>query len=147
MSLFQRTPPSFPALQSHTLPHLTLPASCLLGPPSTPRPTLPGPPTPVLLPSPLDMTTQLSCVVILFPIFLLAPMSPPPPVLPSIIPTPRLDHFIAYALHRTCLHPSVTFAALYLLQLLKVCFPTAEGASGHHLFISGKSSSVHSFPR
>ncbi|KAH9007921.1 hypothetical protein EDB84DRAFT_1447243 [Lactarius hengduanensis] len=31
-------------------------------------------------------------------------------------PTPRLDHFIAYALHRTCLRPSITSATLYLLQ-------------------------------
>jgi hypothetical protein len=47
-----------------------------------------------------------------------------------------LDHFIAYALHRTRLHPSVTFAALYLLQRLKARFPAAKGSSGHRLFIS-----------
>ncbi|KAI9433605.1 hypothetical protein BJY52DRAFT_1132160, partial [Lactarius psammicola] len=45
-----------------------------------------------------------------------------------------LDHFIAYAPHHTRLHPSVTFAALYLLQRLKVRFPTMS--SGHRLFIS-----------
>ena len=50
--------------------------------------------------------------------------------------TPRLDHFIAYALHRTRLPASVTFAALYLLQRLKARFPAAKGSSGHRLFIS-----------
>ncbi|TEB16910.1 cyclin-like protein, partial [Coprinellus micaceus] len=48
----------------------------------------------------------------------------------------KLPHFIAYALHRTKLHPSVTFAALILLQRLKARFPTARGSSGHRLFIS-----------
>jgi hypothetical protein len=48
---------------------------------------------------------------------------PPPPPSPSATQTLRLDHFIAYALHRTQLHPSVTFAALYLLQRLKARFP------------------------
>jgi hypothetical protein len=33
-----------------------------------------------------------------------------------LLPKLRLDHFIAYALHSTQLHLSVTFAALYLLQ-------------------------------
>jgi hypothetical protein len=51
---------------------------------------------------------------------------------PSTTPTPRLDHFIAYTLHRTCLHPSVTFAPPYLLQHLKARFPAAKGSS--HLF-------------
>ncbi|KAI0263784.1 hypothetical protein BC834DRAFT_971147 [Gloeopeniophorella convolvens] len=64
------------------------------------------------------------------------PELPPPPVPPSTTPTPRLDHFIAYALHRTRLHTSVTFAALYLLQRLKARFPAAKGSSGHRLFIS-----------
>ncbi|KAA1470587.1 hypothetical protein DENSPDRAFT_774750 [Dentipellis sp. KUC8613] len=59
----------------------------------------------------------------------------PPAASPSA-PTPRLDHFIAYALHRTRLHSSVTFAALYLLQRLKARFPAAKGSSGHRLFIS-----------
>ncbi|KAF9565604.1 hypothetical protein CPC08DRAFT_704591 [Agrocybe pediades] len=48
----------------------------------------------------------------------------------------RLPYFIAYALHRTKLHPAVTFAALVLLQRLKARFPTARGSSGHRLFIS-----------
>ncbi|KAG2085830.1 uncharacterized protein F5147DRAFT_792396, partial [Suillus discolor] len=47
-----------------------------------------------------------------------------------------LPHFIAYALHRTKIHASVTFAALVLQQQLKECFPTAWGSLGHHLFIS-----------
>ena len=34
----------------------------------------------------------------------------PPSAPPSTTPTPRLDHFIAYALHQTQLHQSVTFA-------------------------------------
>ena len=38
--------------------------------------------------------------------------------------------------HRTRLHSSVTFAALYLLQRLKARFPAARGSSGHRLFIS-----------
>jgi hypothetical protein len=48
----------------------------------------------------------------------------------------KLPHFIAYALHRTKLHSSVTFASLVLLQRLKARFPTARGSSGHRLFIS-----------
>ncbi|KAH9944766.1 hypothetical protein B0H21DRAFT_745724 [Amylocystis lapponica] len=51
-------------------------------------------------------------------------------------PSPPLALFIAYALHRTRLHSSVTFAALYLLQRLKARFPAARGSSGHRLFIS-----------
>ena len=43
---------------------------------------------------------------------------------------------IAYTLHRTRLHQSATFAALYLLQRLKAWFPAAKGSSGHHLFLS-----------
>ncbi|KAI0055129.1 cyclin-like protein, partial [Artomyces pyxidatus] len=58
------------------------------------------------------------------------------PVAPTATPIPRLDHFIAYVLHRTRLHPSVTFAALYLLQRLKTRFPNAKGTSGRRLFIS-----------
>ncbi|KIM63970.1 hypothetical protein SCLCIDRAFT_1213783 [Scleroderma citrinum Foug A] len=50
--------------------------------------------------------------------------------------TVKLPYFIAYALHRTKLHPSVTFAALVLLQRLKARFPTARGSSGHRLFVS-----------
>ncbi|KAF9529701.1 hypothetical protein CPB83DRAFT_852012 [Crepidotus variabilis] len=48
----------------------------------------------------------------------------------------RLPYFVAYALHRTKLHPAVTFAALVLLQRLKARFPSARGSSGHRLFIS-----------
>ena len=50
--------------------------------------------------------------------------------------TVKLLYFIAYALHRTKLHPSVTFASLVLLQRLKARFPTARGLSGHRLFVS-----------
>jgi len=57
-----------------------------------------------------------------------------PPTSSSI--STRLPYFIAYALHRTKLNPSVTFAALVLLQRLKARFPTARGSSGHRLFIS-----------
>jgi hypothetical protein len=45
-------------------------------------------------------------------------------------------HHIRHALRPTRLHPSVTFAALVLLQCLKARFPTAQGSSGHRLFIS-----------
>ena len=48
----------------------------------------------------------------------------------------KLPYFIAYALHRTKLHSSVTYAALVLLQWLKARFPTACGSSGHRPFIS-----------
>lgn len=48
----------------------------------------------------------------------------------------KLPYFIAYALYRTKLSTSVTFAALVLLQRLKARFPTARGSSGHRLFIS-----------
>lgn len=60
----------------------------------------------------------------------------PPPQPHSNAPSPRLDIFISYALHRTRLHESVTYAALYLLQRLKARFPAARGSSGHRLFIS-----------
>ena len=62
--------------------------------------------------------------------------APPPPAPPSTTQTPWLEHFIAYALHYTWLHASVTFAALYLLQRLEARFPAAKGSSGHWLFIS-----------
>ncbi|KAL0578906.1 hypothetical protein V5O48_003097 [Marasmius crinis-equi] len=48
----------------------------------------------------------------------------------------RLPQFIAYTLHRTNLHPSVTCTSLILLQRLKNRFPTAQGSSGQRLFIS-----------
>jgi hypothetical protein len=44
--------------------------------------------------------------------------------------------FIAYALHWTKLHSSVTFALLVSPQCLKARFPTARSLSGHRLFIS-----------
>ncbi|PPQ76875.1 hypothetical protein CVT26_001466 [Gymnopilus dilepis] len=47
----------------------------------------------------------------------------------------KLPYFIAYALHQTKLHPSITFAALVLLQRLKARFPSARGLSSHRLFI------------
>ncbi|KAI0669695.1 hypothetical protein C8Q78DRAFT_1041616 [Trametes maxima] len=61
-----------------------------------------------------------------------------PPLSTAVPPTPSppLANFIAYALHRTRLHTSVTFAALYLLQRLKARYPAARGSSGHRLFIS-----------
>ena len=68
--------------------------------------------------------------------FVCVPGCPSSPSGPSTSPTPRLEHFIAHALHRTRLNISVTFAALYLLQRLKARFPTAKGSSGHRLFIS-----------
>jgi hypothetical protein len=43
-------------------------------------------------------------------------------------PSPHLDLFIAYALHRTRLHSPVIFAALYLLRRLKARFPAARGS-------------------
>jgi len=52
------------------------------------------------------------------------------------VPSPKLAHFVAYALHRTRLASCVTFAALFLLQRLKNRFPAARGSSGHRLFIS-----------
>jgi len=54
------------------------------------------------------------------------PLPPPPP----------LAHPTAYALHCTRLTSSVTFAALYLLQRLKIRFIAARSSSGHRLFIS-----------
>jgi hypothetical protein len=44
--------------------------------------------------------------------------------------------FVAYALHRTRMHTSVTFTTLYMLLRLKSRFPTARGSSGHNLFLS-----------
>ncbi|KAG2135966.1 hypothetical protein DEU56DRAFT_695911, partial [Suillus clintonianus] len=61
---------------------------------------------------------------------------PPPPPQSSSNSQVKLPHFIAYNLHCTKLHSSVTFAALVLLQQLKAHFPTARGSSGHHQFVS-----------
>ncbi|RSH95826.1 hypothetical protein EHS25_000919 [Saitozyma podzolica] len=52
------------------------------------------------------------------------------------VPPPPLAHFVAYALFRTRLPSIVTFAALLLLQRLKIRIPTVRGSSGHRLFIS-----------
>ena len=51
-------------------------------------------------------------------------------------PSQPLTNFIAYALHRTHLHSSAIFAALYLLHRLRARFPAAWGTSGHRSFIS-----------
>jgi hypothetical protein len=66
------------------------------------------------------------------------PDVPPPPTNGAAPtgPAPTLAAFIAYALHRTRLTPSVTFCALFLLSRLKGRFPAARGSSGHRLFIS-----------
>ncbi|KAH8835553.1 hypothetical protein DL96DRAFT_64634 [Flagelloscypha sp. PMI_526] len=60
------------------------------------------------------------------------------PLSPQGMPSRQLQlpYFIAYAVHRTRLHPCVTYAALVLMQRLKARFPTAKGSSGHRLFIS-----------
>jgi len=71
----------------------------------------------------------------------LFPCSDYPP--PSSHFQARLPHFIAYALYRTKLPATVTFAALVLLQRLNACFhrrkrriPFAWASSGYRLFIS-----------
>ncbi|KAF8583829.1 hypothetical protein K439DRAFT_1347551 [Ramaria rubella] len=64
------------------------------------------------------------------------PNRPPPSTTSPSSPTPTLAVFVAYSLHRTRLHPSVTFTALFLLSRLKSRFPAARGSSGHRLFIS-----------
>ena len=64
------------------------------------------------------------------------PDRPPPSTTSRSSPTPPLAQFIAYALHRTRLHTSVTFTALFLLSRLKSRFPAARGSSGHRLFLS-----------
>ncbi|KDQ13592.1 hypothetical protein BOTBODRAFT_33598, partial [Botryobasidium botryosum FD-172 SS1] len=64
------------------------------------------------------------------------PELPPPSSANPSSPSPTLAQFIAYSLHRTRLHSSVTFAALFLLNRLKGRFPAARGSSGHRLFIS-----------
>jgi hypothetical protein len=108
---------SLPCLACSALPQpLASPSLVLL--PTFPLwssfPTLPSPPAPVLLSSGHEHTAKL-CGHFVSHLFA-CPNVPPPPAPPSTTPTPKLDHFIAYALHCTCLHPSVTFAALYLLR-------------------------------
>ncbi|TFK79761.1 hypothetical protein K466DRAFT_667985 [Polyporus arcularius HHB13444] len=68
----------------------------------------------------------------LFPFKDLPPLSTGVPPAPS----PPSANFIAYALHRTRFHTSVTLSALYLLQRLIARFPAARGSSGHRLSIS-----------
>jgi len=51
----------------------------------------------------------------------------------SLGSTVKLPYFIAYALHCSKLHPSLTFAAL---QLPKAHFPASWGSLGHCLFVS-----------
>jgi hypothetical protein len=59
-----------------------------------------------------------------------------PPTTSKSTTTPSLAHFVAYTLHRTCYHSSVTFSALYLLSRLKDRFPASHGSSGHRLYIT-----------
>ncbi|KAF7791965.1 hypothetical protein EIP86_002992 [Pleurotus ostreatoroseus] len=48
---------------------------------------------------------------------------------------PPLSEFIAYALHRTQLHHTVTFTALFLLLKLRLKFPDKDYLSGPRLFL------------
>jgi hypothetical protein len=88
----------------------------LPGPLAPPSPSGPlAPPSLVLLPwlSSPPLWTRPHCVVFSFSIFSLAPMSPPlarAAFYHSSNPW-LLDHSMAYAVHRSHLHPSVTFAA------------------------------------
>ena len=63
------------------------------------------------------------------------PDRPPPSTISRSSPTPPLAQFVAYALHRTRLHTSVTFTALFLSRLQSRS-PAAGGPSGHCLFLS-----------
>ena len=93
------------------------------------------PPFTPLLPSPTpfrDMRTSYVFALGSLAIYLLVPNSPPSSTHSQAI----LPVIIIYALHRTKLHPSITFAALVLLQRLKACFSTTRSSSGHRLFIS-----------
>ena len=80
---------------------------------------------------PLDAGADLNdvCHTIPVPIRHCAHSCPEHP--PSSVSQAKLPYSIAYALHRTKLPSSVTFAALILSQCLKARFPTA-----HRLFIS-----------
>lgn len=59
------------------------------------------------------------------------PDLPPPSAHTHVRPT--LAGFVAYALYRTQLPPSVTTASLLLLARLKARYPQAKGSSGHRL--------------
>ncbi|KZV59109.1 hypothetical protein PENSPDRAFT_561827, partial [Peniophora sp. CONT] len=54
---------------------------------------------------------------------------------PTIEDDTRLDHFIAYAVHRTGFPDEIVFAALLLLHRLRMRYPAATATSGHRLFI------------
>lgn len=64
------------------------------------------------------------------------PELPTPSSLNPSAPCTPFALFIAYALHQTRLHSSVTFSALFLLQRLKARFLAAHGSSSHRLFLS-----------
>ena len=153
-----RHPSPFWMATTHISPHITLTSSLPRASPPCPSSLLPilfvprprpSPLLPISLPPstsslPPSPSAILSCashppLPLLVPLppshCLLVPM-PPSSCATFHYPNPRLDHFIAYALHRTRLHPSVTFVALYLLQHLKARFPAAKGSSGQRLYIS-----------
>lgn len=97
------------------------------------QPVPPAPPQPQSKPDPFYGHESIARLCGCFITHLFAcPENPPS----SAHSQAKLPYFIAYALHRTKLHVSVTFAALVLLQRLKARFPTARGSSGHRLFIS-----------
>ncbi|KAK0454655.1 uncharacterized protein ARMOST_01090 [Armillaria ostoyae] len=113
-------------------------------PPEVPRKTLanrrgnfqpmpPAPTQPPTKPDPFYGQEEISRLCARFITHLFACPENPPAASQS---QAKLPYFIAYAFHRTKLHPSVTFAALILLQRLKARFPTARGSSGHRLFLS-----------
>jgi hypothetical protein len=123
--LFLSPPSTLPALPSFCHPPLTSLLHCL-SPDFPLSPSLSRPPSFALSPAslPLSPGPPPSSSFFRPPSFALPlPASLPlsPGLLPSsaslsaALPTPQLDHFIAYALHHTCLHPSVTFAAHCLL--------------------------------
>ncbi|KAM0755411.1 hypothetical protein T439DRAFT_320104 [Meredithblackwellia eburnea MCA 4105] len=95
-------------------------------------------------------TAQL-CVHVITTLFTPTPTPPPPPPAnvgldtPPHSPTiasknspPQLAEFIAYALYRTRLPPSIIHQALLLLHRLKSRYPSARGTSTspHRLFLS-----------
>jgi hypothetical protein len=47
-----------------------------------------------------------------------------------------LAKFIAHAFHRTRLPSTIAFHALHLLNRLKSCYPEANSAYGHRLFLT-----------
>ncbi|KAK0460949.1 uncharacterized protein EV420DRAFT_1529340 [Desarmillaria tabescens] len=97
------------------------------------QPMPPAPAQPPTKPDPFYGQEEISRLCARFITHLFACPENPPAASQS---QAKLPYFIAYAFHRTKLHPSVTFAALILLQRLKARFPTARGSSGHRLFLS-----------